>query len=293
MLKYLLITVLILVVTSCGSSTNDTSSSTTEPTTSSPIDYTDKSIYPISETVIFSFHTTDDIFKLSDGSAWQITGASISGVSTGRTTSNVVINNSTTNTPDPVSGNRSDFYLIGDGIQPSFFITPLLMTPIMTDTVVFSFHTTDDIFKLSDGSAWQITGASISGVSTGSTTSNVAIYNSTTNTPDPISGNRSNFYLIGEGIHPAFFINPLLMTPIMTDTVVFSFHTINDVFTLSDGSAWQITGASISGVSTGSTTSNVVIYNSTTNTPDPVSGNRSNFYLIGEGIHPAFFITPI
>ena len=173
------------------------------------VDYLDLSIYPISDVVSFRSHSTGDVFKLSDGSAWRITGTSNSGYNTGRTTSNVTIYNSTLNTPDPMAGIRSEFYIVGNGINPAFFINPLMMTEKIAGTVSFRSHSTGDVFKLSDGSAWRITGTSNSGYNTGRTTSNVTIYNSTLNTPDPMAGIRSEFYLVGNGINPAFFVTPI------------------------------------------------------------------------------------
>ena len=282
----------ILFLTACGGGGGSSDSGAIDEG-NSLTDYTDLTIYPITDTVSFTFHSTNDLFKLSDGSAWQIAGTSNAGVNTGRTISNVTILLSSSGTPDPVGGSRTDFYLIGDGITPAFYITPVSMGIEASDTIQFTFHSTGDLFSSSDDTAWQITGTSDRSVNTGRVTSQVTFYNSTDAAPDPVEGNRSDFYLIGNGINPAFFLSPIPMTIERTGTVVFSFHSVGDVFTVSDGSAWQITGTSDRSVTTGNITSDVTIYNASPDTPDPADGTRSSFYLIGKGINPAFFITRI
>jgi len=85
-------------------------------------------------------------------------------------------------------GNDSSSGDNGNGTTPS--IIPDYSDPNIypvTDIVVFSRHNTGDIFTLSDGSAWQIVGTTNSGYNTGKVTSNVIIYSTTTNTPDPES----------------------------------------------------------------------------------------------------------
>ena len=198
-----------IVVDNSVAPIDGSSSNPNEPATSIRIDYTDTSIYPIFEAVSFRSHTTNHIFKLSDDSPWKISGTSNPSLSTGITTSDVVINIATSDTPDPGAGARSDYYLVGNSFNPAFFIDPILMPVAMTDTVSFRSHSTSHIFMLSDSTAWQIVGTSNPSLSTGTTTSNVAIYTATDSTPDPVSGVRSDLYLIGNGINPAFFIKPI------------------------------------------------------------------------------------
>ena len=283
----------------CGDGGDDSSSTPNNSTEiggnseTSVTDYTNPNVYPISSTVRFRSHSTGDVFKLSDGSAWKITGTSNSSRNTGIITSNVTISTTKVTTPDPVYGIRSGYYLVGSGIAPAFFVEPLLITPKVTDTTKFRSHSTGDVFKLSDGSAWKITGTSNSSYSTGTITSNVTVYSPATNAPDPVDGIKSEYYLIGDGLNPAFFIKQLSMQPTITDTVTFSNHTVGDIFLTSNGSSWKIVGTSNSSYSTGTLMSRVIIYSSTFEAPDPDFGERSEYYLIGEGINPAFFIIPI
>ena len=292
------ITILLSSIVACGGG-GDSSGSTNSNGKDNlsiplPTNYSNPNIYPVSSTVSFKNHSTGDVFKLSDTSAWRITGTSNSSNSTRTVTSNVTISLSSVTTPDPVYGTRSGYYLVGSGITPAFFVEPILITPELNATAAFKNHYTGDVFKLSDGSVWQITGASNSSNSTGTITSNVTIYTSTDNTPNPVYGNRSGHYLIGDSINPAFFIKKILLQPSIMGTVSFKNHSTGDVFKLSDGSVWQITGTSNSSNSTGTITSRVIIYFSTPDVPDPKSdGVRSDYYLIGEGINPAFFIKPI
>lgn len=257
------------------------------------INYNNPSVYPISNTVIFRRHSTGDVFKLLDASAWKITGTTNSSHNAGIVASNVTISLAATSTPNPVAGSRSSYFLVGSGITPAFFVEPIIMTPLFSTPVAFHSHTTNDIFMLPDESAWQITGTSNSQYTTGSIVSEATIYSSNTNTPNPVTGNRAEYYLIGAGINPAFFIKPLLMAPVARGTVDFRSHTTGDVFMLSNGTSWRIVGTSKSENTTGTIKSNVVIYNSNPNTPKPVSGEKSAYYLIGQGIAPAFYITPL
>ena len=257
------------------------------------INYSSPTVYPVSNTVKFRTHSTNDIFKLSDGSAWRINGTTNSGHNTGIVTSNVTISLATTSTPNPVEGSKSPYFLVGSGITPSFYVEPIIMVPLFSATTAFRTHSTGDVFMLPDESSWQITGTSNSGYNTGVTVSDVTIYSSNTNTPNPVYGNRAEYYLIGWGINPAFFIKKLLMTPFARGTVDFNSQTTGDVFALSNGTSWKIVGTSNSGYSAGKNKSNVIIYSSNSNTPDPVFGERSSYYLIGEGVNPAFYVTPL
>ena len=91
-----------------------------------PPDYTNPALYPVTETAVFWSHTVSDIFKLSDNSAWQIVGSSEgTNYIFPRTNSDVTIYQSSSTTPDPVAGSRSEYYLIGTNIKPAFFITPI------------------------------------------------------------------------------------------------------------------------------------------------------------------------
>lgn len=214
-IKYIFSAISFAALVACGGGGGDSSTSTSTSTGESNVaatatkDYTSPATYPVSDTAAFRAHTTSDVFKLSDGSAWQIVGTSNQSYSTGRVVSKVTISLSNNSTPAPAAGVRSNYYLVGDGITPAFYVNPLPMPIIKKDTVVFSFKTTGDIFKLSDGSSWQIVGTSNPGYSTGNATSKVVIYSSTINTPAPVAGVRSEYYLIGDDITPAFYIKPI------------------------------------------------------------------------------------
>lgn len=294
-MKKLLLLATVLALTACGGGGGGgTENSVATPSPSvSAIDYSNQAIYPTSNTVSFRSHTTADIFKMSDASAWKITGTTNSSYNTGTVTSNVTISLATNSTPNPVAGSRSPYFLVGSGINPAFFVEPIPMTKLFSTTAVFRSHSTGDIFMLSDESAWQITGTSNSSYNTGSTVSDVTVYSSNTNTPNPSFGNRADYYLIGNGINPAFFIKQLPMTPVTRGTVDFKSQSTGDIFLLSNGTSWKIMGTSNSSYNTGKISSNVVIYSSNSNTPDPMSGERSSHYLIGQGINPAFYVTQL
>ena len=210
--KNLIAAVLVTLLSACGGGGgggNDATSSNTESVVSVTRNYSNAATYPIADTVVFRSHTTGDIFKLSDSSAWQILGTSNSGVSAGRVTSNVVISLATSSTPAPTGGVRSNYYLVGSDITPAFYVKPFAAEIFKKGSVAFRSQMTGDVFLLSDGSTWQITGTSNSGYSTGTIQSSVTIYVSSPNIPDPVAGIRSNYYLIGDGINPAFYIKPL------------------------------------------------------------------------------------
>jgi hypothetical protein len=201
------IVILLLAFTLIACDSKETSDTSPIPFTP---DYTNPTSYPVTETAVFSSHTVGDIFKLSDNSAWQIVGSSKStSYHYVSTNSNVTIYQSSSTTPDPVAGSRSNYYLIGTNVKPAFYITPIPMALNQTGTVAFRSHTVDDVFSLPDGSAWKIVGSSQStSYHYVPTTDNVTVYQSSSTTPDPVAGSRSNYYLIGT-INVAYFITPI------------------------------------------------------------------------------------
>jgi len=76
-----------------------------------------------------------------------------------------------------------------------------------------------------------------------------------------------------------------------SQTITFSFHSPGDVFTVPDGSVWLITGATDYSEVYGR--QDVVIYQSSSSTPDPNYGERAEYFQVGEEMHLAFYVKPL
>ena len=163
----------------------------------------------------------------------------------------------------------------------------------------FQFHTTGSRFSIADNSAWLISGT-VSG-SNGNNTTNagvrsLTIYENSSNFPDPDAGERAGYFMTVSGADSSFFVTPLSLNFVSNSSSDFRFHTSGSIFSISDNSAWLISGT-ITGNNGNSTTNAGVrylyIYGDSNILPSPGIGEKAEYFMTVDGTDDTFFVKPL
>ena len=248
--------------------------------------------FPYSDNIYFIEQSTGDIISLSDRSLWQITGSTNPVFSAGVGDKDLTIQEANNTLPDPVDGIRSDYFMSVPDVPPNYFVKPLLnLTILLKDTVHTAQRNTGDIFPLSNGDLWLLTGSTNVTFSLNYIVDDITIYSNTSSIPDPETGYRTNYYM--DVLHSplGFFVEPINGPVIFKeDSITFSNQNTGDMIVMSDNSQWLLTGSSNTTFLINSGLADLIIYTDTDALPDPQNGYRTNYYMCVAGSPPCFYV---
>lgn len=164
--------------------------------------------FPLSGNINFISQEYLGIFMLNNGSMWEIKGAPRY-ASVGSGVQNFTIYQGTDSLNSPYHGKKTDHFMLVQGNPATFFVQQVSdFANYISDAVVFNSQVYGGIFKLSNGSMWEIKG-SPRYASLGEGQKSIKIYRGTNSLAQPFYGQKSDYFMLVDENPATFFVSPI------------------------------------------------------------------------------------